>query len=66
MKRVRSRLEETGLTSTDTRGNLAQMADSATTPDVFEKARDHERRELIDYARREDLIPYFRVVEPST
>ena len=63
MKRVRSRLEETGLTSTDTRGNLAEMADPATTPDVFEKARDHERRELIDYARREDLIPYFRQVE---
>src|SRR5688500_5856872 len=63
MKRVRSRLEETGLTSTDPRGNLAQMADPATTPDVFEKARDHERRELIDYARREDLIPYFRQVE---
>src|SRR5918995_2921556 len=63
MKRVRSRLEETGLTSTDTRGNLAQVADPATTPDVFSKARDHERRELIEYARREDLIPYFRQVE---
>src|SRR6185312_7972013 len=84
MKRVRSRLEETGLTSTDTRGNLAQMAKAPTVPDehepaapepqvmsdpasgppdVFDKARDHERRELIDYARREDLIPYFRQVE---
>src|SRR5688500_13026653 len=66
MKRVRSRLEETGLTSTDPRGNLAQMADPATTPDLFQKARDHERRELIDYARREDLIPYFREVESES
>ena len=65
MKRVRSRLEATGLTSTDTRGKLAEMADACTpTPrTLFEKARDHERRELIDYARREDLIPYFRQVE---
>ena len=39
------------------------MADPATTPDLFEKARSHERRELIEYARREDLIPYFRRVE---
>jgi 8-amino-7-oxononanoate synthase len=39
------------------------MADSTTTPDLFEKARSHERRELIEYARREDLIPYFRQVE---
>ena len=31
--------------------------------DVFQKARDHERRELIELARREDLIPYFRQVE---
>jgi 8-amino-7-oxononanoate synthase len=32
-------------------------------PDLFQKARDHERRELIEFARREDLIPYFRVLE---
>jgi 8-amino-7-oxononanoate synthase len=31
--------------------------------DLFQKARDHDRRELIDFARREDLIPYFRQVE---
>jgi 8-amino-7-oxononanoate synthase len=31
--------------------------------DIFQKARDHERRELIEFARREDLIPYFREVE---
>ena len=31
--------------------------------DLFQKARDHERRELIEFARREDLIPYFREVE---
>jgi 8-amino-7-oxononanoate synthase len=34
--------------------------------DLFEKARSHERRELIDLARREDLVPYFRQVESES
>jgi 8-amino-7-oxononanoate synthase len=68
MKRMRSRFVATGLTSRLTRGKLADMPETPHTPaqapiDVFQKARDHERRELIDFARREDLIPYFRVVE---
>jgi 8-amino-7-oxononanoate synthase len=58
----------TGLTSRLTRGKLADMSETPHTPaqapiDVFQKARDHDRRELIDFARREDLIPYFRVLE---
>jgi 8-amino-7-oxononanoate synthase len=32
-------------------------------PDLFEKVREHERRELIDFAREHDLMPYFRRVE---
>jgi len=54
--------------TTGTLGNLADMpeAPTPTTPDLFQKARDHERRELIDYARREDLIPYFREVESES
>jgi 8-amino-7-oxononanoate synthase len=40
-------------------------APTPTVPDLFQKARDHERRELIDFARREDLIPYFRQVESA-
>src|SRR4029078_4658094 len=65
MKRVRSRLEATALISTGTRGNLADMpeAPTPTVPDLFEKARDHDRRELIDLAREHDLLPYFRQVE---
>ena len=39
------------------------MSRTPTIPDLFEKARDHERRELIDFAREHDLLPYFRVVE---
>ncbi len=39
------------------------MAQTPTIPDLFEKARDHDRRELIDFARRHDLLPYFRQVE---
>src|SRR2546423_288436 len=68
MKRMRSRFEPTGLTSRVTRGRLADMPETpsshARTPvDLFQKARDHERRELIELARREDLMPYFRQVE---
>jgi 8-amino-7-oxononanoate synthase len=68
MKRMRSRFVATGLTSRLTRGKLADMPEippsSAQTPvDLFQKARDHDRRELIEFARREDLIPYFRQVE---
>jgi 8-amino-7-oxononanoate synthase len=32
-------------------------------PDLFQKTRDHDRRELIDFAREHDLLPYFRQVE---
>jgi 8-amino-7-oxononanoate synthase len=39
------------------------MANTPTIPDLFEKARDHDRRELIDFARENDLLPYFRQVE---
>ena len=64
MKRVRSRREATGLISTDTRGNLADMPEAPIrSPDLFEKTRDHDRRELIDFARQNDLLPYFRQVE---
>ena len=40
-------------------------APTPTVPDLFAKTRDHDRRELIDFARREDLIPYFRQVESA-
>jgi 8-amino-7-oxononanoate synthase len=58
----------TGRTSRLTRGKLADMPENPPSPaqvpvDLFQKARDHERRELIEFARREDLIPYFRQVE---
>jgi 8-amino-7-oxononanoate synthase len=71
MKRMRSRLVATGLTSRLTRGKLADMPETPSshpqTPvDLFQKARDHDRRELIDFARREDLIPYFRQVESES
>jgi 8-amino-7-oxononanoate synthase len=37
------------------------MARTAT--DLFEKARSHERVELLKAAREHDLVPYFRLVE---
>jgi 8-amino-7-oxononanoate synthase len=39
------------------------MSETRAIPDLFEKARDHDRRELIDFARENDLLPYFRQVE---
>ena len=39
------------------------MSETRSIPDLFEKARDHERRELIDFALEHDLLPYFRQVE---
>jgi 8-amino-7-oxononanoate synthase len=68
MKRMRSRFVATGLTSRLTRGKLADMPETPPSPaqapeDLFRKARDHDRRELIELARREDLLPYFREVE---
>jgi 8-amino-7-oxononanoate synthase len=34
-----------------------------TVIDIFEKARTHERRELLQAARDNDLMPYFRLLE---
>jgi 8-amino-7-oxononanoate synthase len=45
--------------------NLApqQRRGSATPPsDVFEKARTHDRKELLELAKEGDLLPYFRVM----
>src|SRR5438105_2255263 len=68
MKLARSRFVATGRTSRLTRGKVAEMPETppsqAQAPvDVFRKTRDHDRRELIELARREDLMPYFRQVE---
>src|SRR4051794_16007777 len=68
MKRMRSRFVATGLTSRLTRGKLADMPETPPSPahapeDLFLKARDHERRELLEFAEREGLVPYFRQVE---
>src|SRR3712207_8944627 len=34
-----------------------------TVIDLFEKARTHERREILELAREHDLMPYFRLLE---
>jgi 8-amino-7-oxononanoate synthase len=39
------------------------MSETAKAPvDVFEKARNHDRRELLELAKETDLNPYFRVL----
>src|SRR5215208_1649692 len=62
MKRIRSARELTGRTSSrDTRAPPYSMARTAI--DLFEKARNHERLELLQAARDHDLVPYFRLLE---
>ena len=34
-----------------------------TRIDVFAKAREHERSEILRAAREQDLVPYFRLIE---
>jgi 8-amino-7-oxononanoate synthase len=43
-----------------------RTATPAKPVDLFAKARDHDRRELIEAARQHDLIPYFRQVESES
>ncbi|MEX0993390.1 MAG: aminotransferase class I/II-fold pyridoxal phosphate-dependent enzyme [Solirubrobacterales bacterium] len=42
---------------------MSEIETTPTAPDLFEKARSHDRREILEYARREDMLPYFRQVE---
>src|SRR3954453_19500112 len=45
-------------------GTLAN-SQMPTTVDVFAKARDHERRAILEAARGADVVPYFRTLEPA-
>ena len=36
-----------------------------TTTDVFAKARDHDRKAILDAARAADVVPYFRTLESA-
>src|SRR4051812_20762895 len=62
MKRIRSERLRTGRTSS--RGtNSPPYSMARTAIDLFEKARNHERTELLEAAREHDLVPYFRLIE---
>ncbi len=42
------------------------MTETRTAPpDLFDKVHNHERREILELARREDILPYFRQVESA-
>ncbi len=42
------------------------MAETTPSPvDVFEKVREHERRDQLEAARENDLLPYFRLLESA-
>ena len=52
---------ETGATGAEP--TLRSMAETVRAPvDVFEKARTHERKQLLELAREGDLLLYFRVM----
>src|SRR4051794_30653911 len=62
MKRISSARLLTGRTSS--RGTRAAPYSMARTAiDLFEKARNHERVELLKAAREHNLVPYFRLME---
>src|SRR5919199_684219 len=43
---------------------LPAMADTTRAPvDLFQKAREHERREQLEAAKENDLLPFFRLIE---
>src|SRR6266480_6903151 len=56
MNAFSSRLDATGRTST----GMAAAPYMPTTVDVFAKARDHERSEILRAARKADVVPYWR------
>ncbi len=39
------------------------MPETRATPDVFEKARTHDRIAILEAAREADVVPYFRLIE---
>ena len=42
------------------------MAETSPSPvDIFEKVREHERRDQLEAARSADLLPYFRLLESA-
>src|SRR3954464_3152070 len=62
MKRIRSARLWTGRSSTGrTKGPPYSLAGTAI--DLFAKARNHERVDLLKAARDHDLVPYFRLME---
>ena len=51
------------IASTRRRWHTGWMTETARTPvDVFDKARNHDRREQLEAARENDLMPYFRLL----
>src|SRR3954454_15048962 len=70
MKRPTSRNDRAGWTSTAMRRATLQRSalyapsvSARAHVDVFEKARNHERLEILRAAREADMVPYFRVME---
>src|SRR5438477_11897150 len=56
-----SRLDATGRTST----GMAAAPYMPTTVDVFAKAREHERGEILRAARDADVVPYWRALDSA-
>src|SRR5213080_2337994 len=70
MKRPTSRKDRAGWTSTAMRRATLQRSalyapsvSARAQIDVFDKARNHERLEILRAARAADMVPYFRVME---
>src|SRR5215208_851242 len=66
MNCFRSRLLATGRidgAATAGQPTLRGMTETRAPVDVFEKARTHDRIELLEIAKQGDLLPYFRILD---
>src|SRR5215208_1721146 len=65
MNALRSRFVVTRRISACMASGTLANSQMPTTVDVFAKARDHERKAILEAAREADVVPYFRTLESA-
>src|SRR4051794_26131790 len=65
MNALRSRFVVTRRISACMASGTLPNSQMPTTVDVFAKARDHERKAILEAAREADVVPYFRTLESA-
>src|SRR3954449_2081363 len=65
MNALRSRFVVTRRISAFMASGTLANSEMPTTVDVFAKARDHDRKAILEAAREADVVPYFRTLESA-